>query len=316
MRIGSLFSGYAGLDIAVAAVFGGEVVWHVEYDDAPSKILAHHYPDVPNYGDVTTCDWATMPPVDVLTGGYPCQPFSAAGRRKGTDDERHLWPYVREAIRVLRPRYTVLENVAGHRSLGFDRPVGDASHRAQPRRRTSWVSEVVLPTPAASNPNDGEDPATWFARRDEVKARVGNGNGMGMPLSIAVQCLPTPTSSLATGGPDFARQGRDGSGVDDLITTIARLDVLPTPAACDASGGGLHPDHPGRAGHTRQLPDYELLADDPARASEQFAEARDRSGTQPNRAPMTGPPADYSGLIFAWISICFGLLTLYLLLLP
>lgn len=125
MRIGSLFSGYGGLDLACESFFDAETAWHCEWDDAPSKILAHHWPDVPNYRDVTEIDWTAMPPVDILTGGYPCQPFSAAGQRKGADDERHLWPYVREAIRHLRPRYTVLENVAGHRSLGFDRVLGD-----------------------------------------------------------------------------------------------------------------------------------------------------------------------------------------------
>ena len=122
MRIGSLFSGYGGLDMAVEAVFpDARPAWFCEWDDAPSKILAHHWPDVPNYRDVTAVDWSAVEPVDIITGGYPCQPFSAAGRRKGTDDDRHLWPYVREAVRVLRPRYVVLENVAGHRSLGFDR---------------------------------------------------------------------------------------------------------------------------------------------------------------------------------------------------
>lgn len=126
-----------GLDLAVNAFYGAETAWHVEYDAAPSKILAHHWPDIPNYGDVTTIDWAAVEPVDILTGGYPCQPFSAAGRRQGTNDERHLWPYVRDAIRHLRPRYTVLENVAGHRSLGFDRVLGDL---AEDGLHAWWVS--------------------------------------------------------------------------------------------------------------------------------------------------------------------------------
>jgi len=81
MKIGSLFSGYGGLDMAVSSVLGGAVAWHVEYDKAPSRILAYHHPDVPNYGDVTQVDFTTIEPVDVLTGGYPCQPFSHAGLR-------------------------------------------------------------------------------------------------------------------------------------------------------------------------------------------------------------------------------------------
>ena len=125
MRIGSLFSGYGGLDIAVAAHYGASVAWHVEFDKHPSAILAHHYPDIPNYGDVTGVDWATVEPVDIITGGYPCQPFSHAGTRKGTNDERHLWPYFAAAIRILRPRLVVLENVAGHLTLGFDEVLAD-----------------------------------------------------------------------------------------------------------------------------------------------------------------------------------------------
>lgn len=128
MRIGSLFSGAGMLDMAALQLFpDSELAWHCEWDDAPSKVLAHHWPEVPNYRDVTQIDWATMPPIDILTGGYPCQPFSDNGRRQGTNDERHLWPYVIEAIRALRPRYTLMENVAGHRTLGFDQVLADCA---------------------------------------------------------------------------------------------------------------------------------------------------------------------------------------------
>lgn len=132
--------------MAVEAVTGATPAWFVEYDKAPSKILAHHWPGVPNYGDVTAVDWSAMPPVDILTGGYPCQPFSHAGRRKGETDDRHLWPYVREAIRVLRPRITILENVAGHRSLGFDRVLGDMAEDGLHVRWTSLrASDIGAP---------------------------------------------------------------------------------------------------------------------------------------------------------------------------
>ncbi|WP_141695370.1 DNA cytosine methyltransferase, partial [Klebsiella pneumoniae] len=78
--------------------------------------------------------------------GSPCQPFSHAGQRKGTNDERHIWPYVREAIRRVRPRYTVLENVAGHRSLGFDRVLGDLAEDGLHVRWTSIrASDIGAP---------------------------------------------------------------------------------------------------------------------------------------------------------------------------
>jgi len=115
VKVGSLFTGYGGLDIAV----GGDLAWYAEIEPAACQVLAHHYPGVPNLGDITAINWADVEPVDVITGGYPCQPFSHAGNRRGKNDVRHLWPYVLTAIRAIRPRYAILENVSGHITLGF-----------------------------------------------------------------------------------------------------------------------------------------------------------------------------------------------------
>ena len=68
----SLFAGYGGIELALSSVLDVRPAWFVEFDKAPSKVLAHHWPDVPNYGDVTTVDWSTVPPVDIITGGSPC----------------------------------------------------------------------------------------------------------------------------------------------------------------------------------------------------------------------------------------------------
>ena len=125
MRVGSLCTGYGGLDLAVDAVLGTTTEWVCEFDPHASKVCDARFPGVPNLHDLTAVDWSTVPPVDVLTAGYPCQPFSHAGRRQGTDDARHLWPYICDALRVLRPRLAVFENVAGHLSLGFDTVVAD-----------------------------------------------------------------------------------------------------------------------------------------------------------------------------------------------
>jgi DNA (cytosine-5)-methyltransferase 1 len=110
-RIGSLFSGAGALDTAVQSVFGGHIAWHCENDPAASKVLAHNWPDTPNLGDITTTDWTQVEPVDILTAGWPCQPFSLAGQRKGADDDRALWPHVARTVRLVRPRHVVLENV-------------------------------------------------------------------------------------------------------------------------------------------------------------------------------------------------------------
>ncbi|MEU3143780.1 MULTISPECIES: DNA cytosine methyltransferase [unclassified Streptomyces] len=112
LRIGSVCTGYGGLDMAVQTVLGGELVWVADNDPGANRILAHRYSGVPNLGDITAVDFARVGPVDVVCGGYPCQPFSSAGKRKGTADARHIWPHIARALGVLRPRYAVFENVA------------------------------------------------------------------------------------------------------------------------------------------------------------------------------------------------------------
>lgn len=120
-----MFAGYSGLEMGVMQVLDASPAWFAEIDQAPARILAHHYPEVPNLGDVTRVDWGSVPPIDILTAGYPCQPFSQAGHRKGTHDERHLWPYVFDAIKHLRPRIAFFENVRGHLTLGLTEVLED-----------------------------------------------------------------------------------------------------------------------------------------------------------------------------------------------
>ena len=101
--------------MAVETVTGASPAWFCEWDEAPSKVLAHHWPHVPNHRDVTTINWEEMEPVDILTGGSPCQDLSTAGKRAGmTEGTRsNLWVNMREAIATLRPRLVVWENVQG-----------------------------------------------------------------------------------------------------------------------------------------------------------------------------------------------------------
>tara|TARA_R110000796_G_scaffold34853_2_gene89732 strand:+ start:2827 stop:3411 length:585 start_codon:yes stop_codon:yes gene_type:complete len=124
LKIGSLFSGYGGLDLAVMNVTGAEVAWHCEWEDAPSKILDAHFPGVPNYKDVTQVDFTQVEPVDILTGGFPCQDLSLAGKRKGlTKGTRSgLWSEFARAIETLKPRLVVIENVRGLLSASATNP--------------------------------------------------------------------------------------------------------------------------------------------------------------------------------------------------
>lgn len=124
MRIGSLCTGYGGLDLAAEAYFKAETIWCAEFDKYASQVIEQRF-GIPNHGDIKTIDWASLPQIDILTAGYPCQPFSHAGQRKGTDDPRHIWPHIAQAISILRPRYIVLENVRGHLTLGFKEVLKD-----------------------------------------------------------------------------------------------------------------------------------------------------------------------------------------------
>jgi DNA-cytosine methyltransferase len=124
MMFGSLFSGIGGIDLGLQRA-GMTPAWHSEIEPYACRVLAKHWPDVPNLGDIRDIDWTGVAGVDLVAGGYPCQPFSHAGVRRGEEDPRHLWPMFAECIRVVRPRYALLENVSGHLSLGFGSVLAD-----------------------------------------------------------------------------------------------------------------------------------------------------------------------------------------------
>ncbi len=129
---GGLFAGVDGLGMAVDAVFGSEPLWFSEIDPEPSKVLAHRYPDVPNLGDITKIDFATVPRVDVLHGGFPCQDVSAAGARRGLRNGTRsgLWTVFARAIDEIRPRWVLIENVRGLLTADGEEP-HDALLRAE-----------------------------------------------------------------------------------------------------------------------------------------------------------------------------------------
>ena len=232
LRIGSLFSGYGGLDLAVQSVYDAEHAWFCEFDPAPSRILAHHWPDVPNLKDVTAVDWATVEPIDILTGGFPCQDVSVAGRRAGmTDGTRSgLWSHMVKAIDALRPGLVVIENVGGLFSAKADSRVepceynmGDADSGGHAVLLRALDS--VLGTLATL----GYD-AEWVALR---AADVGAPHGR---LRVFITAHPSggggggrATLPLAggTGEPDVAAVGADPRPGPSGDTP--GLTLLPTP---------------------------------------------------------------------------------------
>jgi len=129
VRVLDLFSGIGGFSLGMERA-GMETVAFCEIDPFCQKVLKKHWPDVPCYSDITKLTAEQLENdgitgISVLTGGYPCQPFSHAGKREGAEDDRHLWPEMYRLIETIRPRWVVAENVAGHISMGLDQVLSD-----------------------------------------------------------------------------------------------------------------------------------------------------------------------------------------------
>jgi DNA (cytosine-5)-methyltransferase 1 len=112
LTVGSLFSGIGGIDLGLERA-GMQVRWQVEIDPYCQRVLAKHWPNVKRYGDIREVKWSEVEPVDLICGGFPCQPVSVAGARKGDKDERWLWPEFLRAICEIRPKCALVENVPG-----------------------------------------------------------------------------------------------------------------------------------------------------------------------------------------------------------
>ncbi|MEK3963530.1 DNA cytosine methyltransferase [Paenibacillus sp. FSL H7-0323] len=155
MRKLSLFSGIGGIDLA-AHWAGMETVAFCERESYPVKVLQKNFPDIPVYDDVCTLTKVRLiedgiigdgRTIDIISAGYPCQPFSNAGKREGKNDDRHLWPEVKRLLEEIRPRWFVGENVAGHVTLGLDTvlfDLGDIGYTCQ---------SFVIPSSAVGAPH-------------------------------------------------------------------------------------------------------------------------------------------------------------------
>lgn len=112
LTVGSLFAGIGGFDLGLERA-GMRSVWQCELNPFCERVLAHHWPDVLRLRDVRDVNAGTVPAVDVVAGGFPCQPVSRTGLRAAQDDDRWLWPEFRRVVDDLRPRYVIVENVPG-----------------------------------------------------------------------------------------------------------------------------------------------------------------------------------------------------------
>jgi DNA (cytosine-5)-methyltransferase 1 len=148
IRIGSFCTGYGGLDMAVMAVLSGRLAWVADNDKHVSTILAARYPNVPNLGDLTALGWRSVPPVDILCAGFPCQDISSAGTKAGIEkgEKSGIWKNIVEGICILRPKLIIVENVSAIRSRGLDRVLGDLAEAGYDAIWTSLsASDVGAP---------------------------------------------------------------------------------------------------------------------------------------------------------------------------
>lgn len=242
MRIASLCTGYSGLELALGPGF--EVAFVADISEGARRCVAHHHPGVINLGDITkavwedlpatdlwtAAVWADAPQVDIVVAGFPCQPFSAAGKQLGINDPRHIWPYCATAIRHLRPAHVLLENVPMLRKLGLGAVLADLAALGYVG---SWCSVRACDVGA---PHRRERIFIHAYLPDAPQLRHGSpgpeGFG-GLPASlVGGGLLPTPRSTDATGA------FKHGDGGLDLRTAVAQL--MPTPTAIDGMRALAH----------------------------------------------------------------------------
>lgn len=245
MRHGSLFSGIGGFDLA-AEWMGWENVFHCEWNEFGQKVLKHYWPNAISYGDITKTDFTIhRGGIDIITGGFPCQPFSMAGKRKGTEDERHLWPEMLRVIREIQPRYVVGENVSG--LINWDGGVVFEQVQADLETEGYEVQAYILPACGVNAPHRRD--RVWFVAHTQLH---GHDDG----TATTEQCGVVADTDELNGDLSGFRAGK--------ISQFKEAGVCNDIVAYTNSGigckGGVHKTQPGEATRhtgTRNARSYE-----------------------------------------------------------
>ncbi|MGO1854110.1 MAG: DNA cytosine methyltransferase [Microbacterium sp.] len=202
LRVGSLFSGYGGLDLAVEEVFDADTVWFSDINEPVARVFAHHWPDAPNLGDITTIDWSTTPQVDILCGGFPCQDVSTVGKRAGLapGTRSGLWAHMANAIDALQPEWVVIENVRGLLSSPAIRPRSEGTDN-EPRNAATPIGPA---TPGSATLGSLE-PDPWSLGESAARPLRAAGAVVGdlADLGMDAAWVGLPASAVGAPHPRF-----------------------------------------------------------------------------------------------------------------
>jgi len=223
MNHGSLFSGIGGFDLA-AEWMGWTNVFHCEWNEFGQKILKYYWPNAISYGDITKTDFTIWRGrIDVLTGGFPCQPFSMAGKRKGTEDERHLWPEMLRVIREIKPTWVVGENVFG--LTNWDGGLVFEQVQADLEAEGYEVQPYVLPACAVNAPHRRD--RVWFvahATNNGYERGSGNSSGNGSRESGSKEIGKRLFNKIMSDGADGATADTQSSRDRGELRGLAEED--------------------------------------------------------------------------------------------
>ena len=222
LKVLDLFSGIGGFSLGLERTGGFETVAFCEIEPYPRKVLAKHWPDVPIYEDVKELTYERLEAdglgrIDLICGGYPCQPFSTAGQRRGAEDDRHLWPEVKRLMATIRPTWGLFENVAGHISMGLDEVLSDLEVEGY----TAWT--VVIPACAVDAPHRRD--RVWIVARytygcdDREERRVQESQGVE-PSGVRQDVADTRHTGF------LQRRQHENGGEDGSVESRVRRDVL------------------------------------------------------------------------------------------
>jgi DNA (cytosine-5)-methyltransferase 1 len=203
-----LFEGIGGFSLAVKWAGGKTLAW-CEWNEFGQKVLKYHFPEAEGYGDITKTDFKKYAnKVDLLTGGFPCQPFSMAGKRKGTDDERYLWHEMLRAIQEVKPRFVIAENVFGITNIDgglvFEQVCADLEAEGYE------VQPFIIPACSKNAPHRRD--RVWFIAHSNNEERNGR-------------------SGTSEREPQEAKQGRHG-----IQRTAARFSEVGNATNTDCNG--------------------------------------------------------------------------------